>query len=247
MKNKIIHSVVFIISFMGICIFILLLFISRVNADEVYFINSNNVVLNQQEYKFITNMFFEGYQKTMTKEDYNIIFKNNTINASIQSNTSSYQLLSNSYSTSSKKLTIKKACTTNCLITINLEWLVKPSIKSYDLIGAYLDGVTLDSSPVTKLLTSSGSSQSTEKVSSNNGFGFSVKLQDSNSLIISQYFRVSKGGTVYGSYQHAKKDITLSNSKKYTISKSGYGKVFLFNTSTIRDYYDGMTGVNITV
>lgn len=67
-----------------------------------------------------------------------------------------------------------------------------------------------------------------------------------NNMVVSQYFRVETGGTVYGSYQHATANISLANSKKYTISRTGYGGVFLFN-SPVRSYYDAMGGVNISV
>lgn len=46
--------------------------------------------------------------------------------------------------------------------------------------------------------------------------------------VINQTFKVSKGGTVYASYQHAMRNIFLADSKNYTLSKAGYGEVFKF-------------------
>ena len=79
----------------------------------------------------------------------------------------------------------------------------------------------------------------------NNGFGVSFKLPTGgSSLNITQMFEVSIGGTVYASYQHANKTSTLDKSKDYSISKNGYGGVFLFSTLS-SSYYDGMDGVYI--
>lgn len=46
---------------------------------------------------------------------------------------------------------------------------------------------------------------------------------------------VSGSGTIYGSYQHASTTATLEESKKYTISHLGYGKVIKFNDNVKRN------------
>lgn len=226
-------------------------FNTGVYAKEIYYTNNYGVNFSLEEYDFISKMFYVGYQKIMMEEDYNNIFSEDIINSEIVSNT----YISNgdikpyglSHSTASKKLTISKACTSNCLITINATWIKSPVVRSYDVIGAYLDGVTLLTEPTTTAINTSGSNSSTEIVKFENGFGVSVKLPNSgNDMKVSQYFKVINSGKVYASYQHAAKSISLANSKKYTISRSGYGGVFLFNSS-VRDYYDGMGGVDITI
>ena len=101
--------------------------------------------------------------------------------------------------------------------------------------------------PITTVDNSVGSDTSLDIQKQKDGFGVSIKLlENGNDMKISQYFRTTSGGTIFGSYQHAKKNITLANSKKYSISHSGYGNVFLFD-ETIKDYYDGMAGVDISV
>ena len=50
----------------------------------------------------------------------------------------------------------------------------------------------------------------------------------------------------YGSYQHAIANLTLLDSQSYIISQNGLGYVFNFATS-VDDYYDGMSGVDITL
>ena len=121
------------------------------------------------------------------------------------------------------------------------------SIRSYDVIGAYLNGINLTSVPITAAAGTSERVTSNEIVKSNNGFGVSIKLPSTGSdMDVLQYFRVTTGGTIYGSYQHAKSEISLANSKKYTISRSGYGGVFLFNNS-VKSHYDQMAGVSLSV
>lgn len=51
--------------------------------------------------------------------------------------------------------------------------------------------------------------------------------------------------TVYGTYQHATSDLTLSQSQNYTFSSSGLGGVLKFANS-VSSKYDGMKGVSAT-
>lgn len=234
-----------------ICLLSLMLSIVGVSAEEVYYTNSNNVQLTKQEYNFITIMFYEGFQETMTINDYNYIFSDDTINGKISKKHYEPYLGIQTYGTihktASKELTITTACSTNCFVTISAVWTKSPNVRSYDVIGAYLKNTDLVTVPNTVATNGTIANNSSEIVSDSNGFGVSVLLPSSgNNIKVSQYFRVNKGGTVYGSYQHAKKSISLSNSKKYTISRSGYGGVFLFKNG-YSEYYDGMGGVSISV
>ncbi len=226
---------------------------TNVNAkDNSFYTNSLNVDFTLKEYEFISKMFYEGYQDIMDPSDYEKIFwDKNIVDSKIRTNTFDERLnlvpFAISHETPSKILTIAKACASDCLITINAEWKKSPNVRSYDVIGAYLDNVSLIEKPTTSAVGESELNSSNELVQSNNGFGVSIKLPSSgNSMTVTQYFRVTSGGTVYGSYQHAKSPISLANSKKYTISRSGYGGVFLFNTS-VKPSYDSMAGVSISV
>ena len=56
-----------------------------VSAKEIYFTNDNGVSLTKEEYDFLTKMYWDGYQKMMTKEEYqrfddNNIMDNNSSN-----------------------------------------------------------------------------------------------------------------------------------------------------------------------
>ena len=72
----------------------------------------------------------------------------------------------------------------------------------------------------------------------------SVSSSLSNSMSVT-IINNSTTYTAYGTYQHATSDVTLSQSKNYSISSSGLGGVLAFANSVI-GYYDGMQGVDIT-
>ena len=72
------------------------------------------------------------------------------------------------------------------------------------------------------------------------------KVKNGSSLELSLTFMVSGSGTIYGSYQHASTTATLEESKKYTISHLGYGKVIKFNDN-VKKKYDAMTGVDLNI
>ena len=199
-------------------------------------------------------MFYDGFHDVVTADDYSKIFLEDITNGVISSNSvdylsgNIYSPLATSHSTASKTLTISSSCSTNCLISIVAIWKKSPVVRSYDLMGAYLSNVSLVGDITTIARNSTGTNYSSGTVQSVNGFGESVLLLSSGSdMKITQYFYVTPGGMVYGSYQHAKSSISLANSMKYSISLSGYGNVFLFNNTSISNHYDGMGGVNINV
>ena len=171
--------------------------------------------------------------------------------ANYYSNTLSTNTYNSPYSiihkTGNKEIKIEKSCTnTKCIITINMKWLNMPKIRSYDVLGARFEGPSLLNDHMTTLFLDDVKKNITMyTVKKSNGFGVSFKLPTGgSSLRITQIFEVSVGGTVYASYQHANKTSTLDKSKDYSISKNGYGGVFLFSTLS-SSYYDGMGGVYI--
>ena len=233
---------------------LLLSFISvNVNASEIYYTNDNGVQFTKQEYDFVTKMFFDGYQKSMTAEDYNDILKDGISNQietkyfrNYQPN--GYQLTGTEHTTSAKSLKITKSVFSSyVLVGVVANWFGEPTVKSYDVMGAFLSNVTLNNIPNTKVITSETTTSYVEAQYDNNGFGVSVKIPSAGSnLSITQTFKVSGSGRVYASYQHAKKSISLNNSKKYSIDLTGYGNVFLFDSS-VKSYYDQMGGVDIAI
>ena len=147
--------------------------------------------------------------------------------------------------TAMKHIVISKSCdSTKCFITTNASWKSNPKVRSYDVIGARFSGSSLINVISTKVYSSSGTSTYSNYVNKTNGFGCSVKLPTSSNIQVIQKFNTNKSGRVYASYQHAVSNISLANSKKYTISSVGMGGVFSFNNS-VASYYDNTQGVYI--
>lgn len=196
------------------------------------------------------------YFKTIEKENnyYEIIeieesefnfYKNNKI-----------ELLNNEHTTTYKKIEI---INTNNLITLKVNWLKSPTYTSYDVIAVRGYGVSFYNDTLVGMQTYNKNGQVQNinyNINSNNtkvftnGVGISMNLVDGASdfelLLEVGYVKTSNSATVYGSYQHAQKNVTLNQSKNYTISPNGLGEVIDFSSS-VRNYYDGMGGVNISI
>ena len=151
--------------------------------------------------------------------------------------------------TPGKTLQIGKVCPpTYCIMSLINTWTVEPSTKSWDVIGAYMSGVTYLAHNFTFVGTNDGSQYFSNLKTASNGVGNSVDLPDTpgTTPIINISFNVSRGGTVFGSYQHAMNDTTLAVSQNYNFDITGEGNVFDFYGTAV-DVYDGMSGVDISV
>lgn len=222
--------------------------INNVSASEVYYSNSNGILLTKKEYDFISEILWDGYQENMTMDEYNIILSNGVSKDIQKEEYIPMTPFATTHTTNAKSLSITKASFSNyTLISVTTKWLGSPVVRSYDLIGAYLDRVSLMGSVATRLSSTSGAYSSSYIKSDSNGFGVSIKLPDTGTdIIVSQTFKVTGSGNVYASYQHATSNIILANSQNYTISRLGSGGVFLFDNS-IYNIYDRMGGVNISI
>lgn len=229
--------------------------VSALENNKAY-VNTNGIEVTEKEYRFINDFYGSDFFESMTLEDLEWISdlninENNVEIKSISdskniSNDSNYR--GPSYSTNSKSLVIAKSCSSICTVITNLTWLVNPSVRSYDLIGARFYNTSLANDTITTKLTSSNGTQysSNNKVLSN-GFATSVLLPNGASNIkVQQKFYTQPYGTVYASYQHATSNISLQDSLKFTIGVGGYGNVFHFYDGAV-GIYDGMSGVNISL
>lgn len=223
---------------------------NNVYASEIFYKNKNNVILTEEEYNFLTKMYWEGYQSLMTLEDYENFRNSNVMNGQIDIKEMTYGndlvLYGTSFSNNSRTLKIFKSCSYDCLISVTLNWTSNPDLYSYDVIGAYIEGTSFTSNPTTTVATSSSKTVVTDLKKTSNGIGSSFKLPSGSNITINQLFRVNAGGHVYASYQHAISNSTLTKSKDYTFSKLGYGNVFQFSNSS-KGLYDAMNGVDIAV
>lgn len=80
------------------------------------------------------------------------------------------------------------------------------------------------------------------------GFGQIMNIFDkaNSELFLQLELHLAKpvGDPMYATYQHARNsNITLSQAKSYTFKSGGLGNVVYFSNSTVRNYYDGMQGV----
>lgn len=227
--------------------------LTNVNATNVYYTNGE-VNLTKKEYDFVKEFYGETFLEDMTSDDYSWIEEldvNNNVVAVKSVNLEPMGILpyGTNVTSNSKTLSIAKSCYTNyCIVTTNVNFLNNPSVRSYDVMGARFSGTSLYNQNITtQVRSSSGTTVSSNYQYFNNGFGNSVKLPDNGSnIIIQQKFYVNPTGTVYASYQHAIKSVSLSTSKMYFISMTGYGGVFTFTGSAINSY-DATTGVDISL
>ena len=169
---------------------------------------------------------------------------------------------STSHNTTYKNLEISamKAGTNAYLVDVTVLWLISPYIKSYDVFAMRTDDATVvegTQQGTQGYIYKDGSSgvidysnNGTNMVKASNGFGISMNLLDAANTYqcyISAMVRATtEWATVYGSYQHAATNVTLAQSKSYTISHNGYGKVINFATA-VQNHYDGMQGVSIAL
>lgn len=221
-----------------------------VGAKEKY-TTQNGITMERSLYNELCSIYSEGYIETLTLEEFNNLTKNNLND--IKKTTYDEKVLSSIvpygsyYSTNSKSVSLIK---NGNYVTLLGSWKVKPIVKSYDVIGVRLNGVTLNGSYTFKqTYVSNGSYKVTYNGNGktlSNGFGSSALLQDGSNQEYSLTFMTSGSGTIYGTYQHAVSSVTLNQSKDYTISSSGLGSVLDFSSS-VKDKYDRMTGVDLTV
>ncbi len=217
------------------------------NENDTNYTNQKGVVVSEKEYQFINNFYGFEYFNTMTSGDYEWIRDLNVDENEVEIKTNAnIALFGTSVTQSGKNIKIAKSCSSNCIIITNCQWLLLPNIKSYDVIGARFSGTNLvNDTIITRITSSSGTNYSTDLLRLTNGFGVSVKLPtNSSNIVIEQKYTVSKGGTVYASYQHATQNITLATSKLYTITSNGYGGVFGFYGSA-SNKFDRMNGISI--
>lgn len=249
---------------MGVFALVAVLGITKNVYAEAYYTNPNGIELTREEYEFLSDFYSPAYPRLMTRDMYDEFVEYDLMNSEIETVTYTVPPLpllnpgilpnSDTHITQAKTLHISKGCIpTLCIMSLQNTWTGSPSVRSWDNIGVYLDGVTLISHDATYVDASTGTewfSNLKTATNQNNaiiGLGNSVDLPDTGeNLIINMAFKVSRGGTVYGSYQHAMQNTTLLNSKNYDLDILGYGNVFLYYGNAV-GIYDGMNGVDIDV
>lgn len=232
-----------------------MVFFINVHADEVYYTNSHGVSLTEEQYNFLGELHFDGYQDYITEATHNKYLSMGLYDEKVTKKVvddfddAGNSLNATLHETTAKRLELAYACSGNlCTMATTAEWKGTPKIISYDVIGSYLYGnLTRLSVPMTFLYWSGQTLQFTDRVYSGNGYGCTALLQNSSkNMIVAQDvdLRIDGSGTFYSSYQHATKRITLETSKKYTTGFGGDGGVFFFYGSAV-GVYDQMAGVDV--
>lgn len=240
----------------GIICLVCMLFITNVHGDEIYYRNKNGVSLTLDQYNFLGELYFDGYQEYVSMATHNKFLSLGYYNQKVEKQVvedfddSGVSLNTTISETTAKKLTLSHVCTDNnyCTMITTLHWKGAPKVVSYDVMGSYLYGnITRETTPETYLYWSGQTIEFKDRVYSGNGYGCTVLLQNSSVLMNAVQdvdVRVKGDGTFYSSYQHATKKITLETSKKYTTGYGGYGGVFFFYGSAV-GVYDQMVGVDV--
>ena len=224
--------------------------VTKVAAEEIFYENDKGVTFTKEEYDYITYMFWDGFQDEMTEADYDKYIDYDLINSSKKGKVVYEPPVTRATYIEDRaaRLQIAYACGVNdCLVSVDYIWKVNPTVRSYDVMGAYLYNTSLTNTPTTYLSSTQGGQFYSNYRMFSNGFGISMQLpQYASDLIFNQNFRVEEQGTVYASYQHAMRSTSLANSQNYTLSRSGFGGVFDFEGVAFNTY-DRMNGVEITL
>ena len=239
-----------------VIILVSIIFCGTVKA-EAYYENENGVILTKPEYDFIVDFYNENYPSIITVEEYNTLKDNNIFGQEIRRVSTddkytnpSVGLLSGSgefHETSYKRLELGCACGDTCLIRATLVWKKWPSARSYDLFGGMQVGSTAPSKYYSHMFVNGDSRAPVEIINNSMGVSATHRLPNDtklNSLAFDLSFVVAKRGKVSATYQHAKKNITLVNTRRFTFNYNGYGNVYLFEQG-IRPYYDQMSGLDL--
>ena len=230
-------------------LFVFMLCLCANAKEKVYYTNPNGVELNQYEYVFLQNFYFDSFPEHITQEQYDELVKYDLFNGTVERETFTYPepTRGDSHVTNAKTLVISKSCSSNCIVSLQNTWTYDPYIRSYDDIGFYF----LNSSMISHSFTIASSTTSYQTfsniISNSSGFGNTVKLPDTGTnVVVASSIVMNTGGHIYGSYQHATVNTTVNVAQNYSFSLGGYGHVFLFGSNAAA-IYDGMGGVDLSL
>jgi hypothetical protein len=136
-------------------------------------------------------------------------------------------------------------------VQLTCEWISIPKVKSYDIIAfRFTDtAVTINTNSDENIIGTQyyDDSKITYNYDSDNikyldnGLGVSMNIVDSTKKSLACTFKATFGTGrdpffVYGSYQHAVSNVTLSESQDYTLHYWGLGHVIYFDNEMVKEY-----------
>lgn len=223
---------------------------SEEKYNKLKTLDFNNVTTTT---KYIETTYNQGLQLTtereVTEEEFNEF---NAVSPLLDNGSASYE-------TQLKKLVLSiVGGTTWNYAVVAATWKAIPSNRSYDLIGFYGFGFDFGNGTQKgeQIYVLDGNYTSipyawngTNIKRHSNGFGFSMNIVNSDitylQLVAECDVRANiDHPTLYTSYQHAQRNLSLADSQSYTLGGAGLGSVFVFPYS-ISQKYDAMSGVHI--
>lgn len=188
-------------------------------------------------------------EREITKEDFDEF---NAVSPLLDSDGATYE-------TQMKRLVLSiVGGTTWNYATVVATWKAIPSTRSYDLIGFYGFGFDFGSGTQegNQIYTLDGNYtvidyawNGTNIKRHSNGFGISMNVVNSDITYLQFIAECDVRAnidhpTLYASYQHAQRSLSLADSQNYTLGGAGLGSVFVFPYS-ISQKYDAMSGVHV--
>ena len=204
----------------------------------------------EDEYNYFTKVHWDGIQKVMTQDYYDLFAGEDFKNATVEKKSLCIkrpQTRDTTYaSTYYDEITISKSCGILCRVSTTVHWLGEPYVKSHDVMGSLLSGPSRLGTPGTLIIGDDDSSPPDTTVYQTDGFGAVFQVPNSQTLSIAQTFTYTGSGIVYATYQHALSTISLAHAQEFNINIAGYGSVFAFYGNAY-GVYDAGPGVFITV
>lgn len=231
--------------------------IATISQEEFDKYANGNVVSQGAVYQKTTTVNGVVTVEEVSKEEYeNADEETNSCNNNARSDDSSY------FETTYKKLNVTLFDAGSVFdLVCSLSWKKIPTVRSYDVFAfllSHFNYSNVTGSQVYKIGSSATqidyNTSSEGYKSFSNGAGMSMNLKDGTNITgyeMTLYATLTINSYNYStahawvSYQHAQTDLTRAQSKNYYLSIGGLGNVIQFNTTTLEDSYDGMSGVQV--
>lgn len=225
--------------------------------EEVKYIKSDI------EYDLFGNVISK-HDEEITEEEYNrpAVQRANSGSSGNSRHETSHKIITISYTNAS-------VSSSGVAVTVTNQWKETPSVKSYDVIGIRFERNLsfLKKSGIffgyQKYTNSNGQQTINYNYDDDNwklpfcpagacnapGIGLSQNLVNDGTNFSNSITLITSGiswpFTFYGAYEHATSNVSLSDSKNYSINSAGKGSVFDFASSVVNKY-DNTQGVQIT-